>query len=221
MEIFHCWDQTFDRVTHKTSLASTGAPCDIQVVDIPDASTQKRVYQSLFYKRKFLGRVVTENIPELGLPKNARLMPTSTLRDVGDFELTTPPFSTSWWVGPLDGRVLHDCPLMNVSGVGLEMWSLDIMHGWHLGPLQPLVSIAIHLCLESGLWAPQSPDYDAADRKRISLLAIKAELFGFYKLQRLDPEWVGKGSEETLHELQMVFDSINPQTEVSVLYFLF
>ena len=186
-----------DTHTDKQSLVSAGAPCQTQVVEIPDASTQKRVYQHLFYKKKFLGRVVTENIPELGLPKNARLIPTSTLRDVGDFELMSPPFSTSWWVGPLDGRLLHDCPLMDVTGVGLEMWSLDIMHGWHLGPLQPLVSIAIHFCLESDLWAPRSPDYDAADRKRISLLAIKAELFGFYKLQRLDPEWVGKGSEET------------------------
>ena len=193
-------DRTFDRVRHAHRQTIPG----INWSPVPNPGCgdsrclhTKACVPALVLQEKNLGRVVTENIAELGLPKNARLIPTRTLRDVGDFELISPPFSTSWWVGPLDGRLLHDCPLMDVTGVGLEMWSLDIMHGWHLGALQPLVSIAIHFCLESDLWAPRSPDYDAADRKRISLLAIKAELFGFYKLQRLDPEWVGKGSEET------------------------
>ena len=41
-----------DTHTDKQSLVSTGAPCQTQVVEIPDASTQKRVYQHLFYKKK-------------------------------------------------------------------------------------------------------------------------------------------------------------------------
>ena len=94
--------------------------------------------------------------------------------------------------------MVHDCPLTTLSGVGLDMWSLDLMHAWHLGPMQQFVSLAMNHCLDSGLWAPDTA-LDVVDRKRISLLSIKTELFSWYKSQRLDPDWRGKGSEESSH----------------------
>lgn len=124
-------------------------------------------------------------------------MPTPTLPDVAGFEFKEIPFETSWWVGPEDGRLLHDCPLLNLSGVGLETFSLDIMHSWHLGPLQLLVSKALNYCLDTGLWGPRAGGGgDAQDRRKLSLLAIKSELFAFYRDQRQDKDWLGKGSEE-------------------------
>ena len=116
--------------------------------------------------------------------------------DVASFEFLTVPFKASFWVSPLDFRLTHDCPLLELEGVGLEMWSLDLMHGWHLGPLQLLVSLSLNFCIDSGLCAPDT-GLDAVDSRKISLLAIKAELFNFYKIKRNDPDWVGKGSEVT------------------------
>ena len=157
---------------------------------------QKEIYRHLVYKKKRHGRVLSKAFPEFGLPKFARLMPSIAVPDVEMFEFTTPPFPTSWWVGHPDARVLHDCPLTMLQGVGLHMWSLDLMHGWHLGPMQMLISLAINFCLDTGLWAPKT-DLDAEDRKRIGLLAIKAELVTFYKLKSRDPDWAGKSSEVT------------------------
>lgn len=145
--------------------------------------------------------MLTAAIPELGLPKFARLMPTSSMPDVGKFEHLPVPFLSQWWVASLDARVVHDCPLTSLSGVGLETWSLDLMHGWHLGPMQLLVSLSLNFCLGSGLWAPDT-SMDAGDRKRISLLAIKAELFHWYKSQRQNSDWHTKGSEAPLHRFR-------------------
>ena len=99
---------------------------------------------------------------------------------------------------------MHDCPLLQLSGVGLEMWSLDIMHSWHLGPLQLLVSLAFNFCLDSGLWAPTSTGLDAAEKRKLSLFAIKAELFQFYRDQKKDPSWVGKSSEVSWFTQQLL-----------------
>ena len=96
-----------------------------------------------------------------------------------------------------DARLVHDCPLLELSGVGLETLSLDIMHSWHLGPLQLLTSMALNYAIDSNLWAPPTEGLDAADKRKLSLLAIKAEQFQWYKEKRKDPDWRGKGSEAT------------------------
>ena len=88
------------------------------------------------------------------------------------------------------------CPLFRLPGVSLDTWAIDVMHTWHLGPIQQLVSLSLHFCLESGLWAPMSSGIDAADKKEISLMGIKTELFAFYKeLREGDSEWRRKGTE--------------------------
>ena len=157
---------------------------------------QKQIFRLLVYRENRRGRVLAKPFPCLGLPQWARLIPTPTMPDVASFEFLTVPFKASFWVSPLDFRLTHDCPLLELEGVGLEMWSLDLMHGWHLGPLQLLVSLSLNFCIDSGLWAPDT-GLDAVDSRKISLLAIKAELFNFYKIKRNDPDWVGKGSEVT------------------------
>ena len=130
--------------------------------------------------------------PRLGWRKVAAFCQRQKFQMLGNLSSWHPLFTTSWWVGADDARLVHDCPLLQLSGVGLEMWSLDIMHSWHLGPLQLLVSLAFNFCLDSGLWAPTSTGLDAAEKRKLSLFAIKAELFQFYRDQKKDPSWVGK-----------------------------
>ena len=166
-----------------------------EVLDVSTIEMRTKIYQKLQYKKKYRGRTLVKDLPEFGLKKFSRLMPTPTLPDVAAFEFTDVPFQCHWWVGHVDGRLLHDCPLLKLAGVGLQTWSLDILHGWHLGPLQLLVSLALNYCLDSNLWAPQTDGLDAKDKRHLSLLAIKAELFQFYKEKRKDPDWVGKSSE--------------------------
>lgn len=160
-------------------------------------STELRtqVFRKLAYKKKLRGRALLSDLPNLGLRKNSRLMPTPWMPDVAQFEFTQVPFTSHWWVGPADARLVHDCPLLDLTGVGLETFSLDIMHSWHLGPVQLLVSLTLNFCIDSGLWAPSTIGQDAQDRRRVSLQGIKAELYQFYRDQRQDADWRGKGSE--------------------------
>ena len=167
----------------------------VQVVEILSPELRTTVYQALGYRKKFRGRVVLRDVPELGLKKHSRLMPSSTLRDVSMFEFTEVPFVTLWWIASPDhAKLLHDCPLFEVPGISLEAWSLDLMHAWHLGPVQTLVSMGINFCLDTGLWSPKT-DIDALEKRKLGMLALRAELFQWYRDQRQDPEWKQKGTE--------------------------
>ena len=171
--------------------------------------TQKKVYKHLGYKKKFRGRVLLRDIPELGLKKFNRLMPSTSLQDVANFEHTAVPFETSWWLASPDERLLHDCPLVMVPGIGLHAWSLDLMHGWRLGPVQTFVSLALNFCLDSGLWSP-STNIDANERRKLGLLALKVELFQWYREKRKDPAWTKKGTEVWNLTLTMIGSTDSP-----------
>ncbi|CAE7541050.1 unnamed protein product [Symbiodinium sp. CCMP2592] len=167
-----------------------------KVVPIPDAETMRTITRHLEYKKATLGRALVCDLPQLGLRKGWRLEPCPGLPDVGQFEFTPLPFDCTFWVGPEDGRLTHGCPLFDIPGLTWESWAIDIMHSWHLGPLQQLVSLTLHFCIGSGLFAPKTIHLNASDRQQMSLLVIKSELFLFYQqLRELDPEWKRKGTE--------------------------
>ena len=175
----------------------------VKEVLISDSRLQRLVTRNLVYNKKLRGRVLTTSLPELGLCKGSRLEPTSQLADVASFEYVATPFKACFWVGPEDARLTHMCPLFRLHGVTLDTWAIDIMHAWHLGPLQQLVSLSLHFCMDCGLWAPRTTQLAAADRKEMSLLAIKAELFQFYKeIRNTDPEWRQKGTEATWNHME-------------------
>ena len=73
------------------------------------------------------------------------------------------------------------------------------MHTLHLGPIQQLVSLTLHFCISSGIFAPRTVHLDAVDMREMSPLTIKSELFVFYKMLReSDEDWRRKGSEALL-----------------------
>ena len=136
-------------------------------------SSQSKIFQLLQYNKKHRGRALTKSVPELGLLKGHRLMASPDMPNVADFELREVPFR----IGGLHDRVLHDNPLLMVEGFGLQSFSIDLMHTWHLGPTQPLVSLALHCCLDAQILNPNAFSLNAADRQKVGLMAIKSELF--------------------------------------------
>ena len=162
---------------------------------------QSRVFTLLQYNKTRRGRALIQPVPELGLCKGHRLMPAPDLRDVAEFESKQPPFYATFWIGGVDDRVVHDNPLLLVKGLGLHTFSIDLMHTWHLGPMQQLVSMSLHCFLDAGILNPNTLFLNAQDQKKVGLMAIKAELFQWYKEQRKDPEWLAKGTEETRRNL--------------------
>ena len=176
-----------------------------KVLRIEDADTQRLIARTLEYSKKRRGRALVADLRVLGLRKGARLEPTTSLPDVGKFETADLPLECTFWVAADNARLTHACPLFRLPGVTLDTWAIDIMHTWHLGPVQQYVSLSLHFCIDSGLWAPRSLNILAADRNEVSLLAIKSELFVFYKeIRATSPDWRRKGTEATRLELNMM-----------------
>ncbi|CAK9051241.1 Uncharacterized protein SCF082_LOCUS28143 [Durusdinium trenchii] len=132
------------------------------VLEVTSTQMRSKILQSLAYKKKWRGRALISALPQYGLGKGSRLMPTPSMPDVAKFEFMEVPFTVWWWVGPEDFRLVHDCPLVELDGVGLESFSLDIMHSWHLGPLQLLVSLVLNFCLDCGRVSKVDDFFDAS-----------------------------------------------------------
>ena len=171
-------------------------PC--QVYRINDRVTMNEIVRNLEYNRKKRGRALVRDLVLLGLRKGWRLEPSAAVPDVSQVERTQLPVEVTFWIGPEDGRLTHTCPLFRLEGVTLDTWSIDIMHAWHLGPMQQFISLSIHSCLNTGLFGPRTRRMNAEDIRELALLSIKSELFQFYKMLRdTDPDWRKKGSEVT------------------------
>ena len=166
------------------------------MVHIETDDQLRTIVRNLEYNHKRRGRILTTNLPRLGLCRGWRLEATSSLPDVGKLEAAEPPLDILFWTADTDARLVHTNPLFRLEGVSLSTWSIDVMHAWHLGPMQQHISLTVHACIDSGVFAPRTVHMDAAGVREVSLLAIKAELFQFYKeLRSSDPEWKNKGSE--------------------------
>ena len=158
---------------------------------------QKAVYQLLVYKKKHgRGRILKKAYPPLGLVKGARLEPSATLVDVSLFETQQTPFDCVFYIAGPNGRVLHQSPLLQIPGVHLSTWCIDLLHTWHYGPMSTYITHTLRLLLSSPIWKPDIPDLDLEESNKLALMALKAELWTHYKRRRQeDPVWRVKGSE--------------------------
>ena len=57
----------------------------------------RQIFQYLVYRKDCRGRAIIQSIPELGLKKWDRLLPSKTLPNVANFEVTEPPFQVTFW----------------------------------------------------------------------------------------------------------------------------
>ncbi|CAE7837060.1 unnamed protein product [Symbiodinium sp. CCMP2592] len=163
---------------------------------VDTAEMLRTIARNLEYSRLDRGRHLTADLPRYGLRKNWRLEPSRRLPDVSQLEYQELPLRVIFWIAPRDARLTHMCPLFSLEGVTQDSWSIDIMHAWHLGPMQQFISLAMHSFIASGVFSPRSVNIEASELRELALLAIKAELFQFYKnLRSTDQRWREKGSE--------------------------
>ena len=127
----------------------------------------------------------------------ARLEPSTGLPDVGLFENQPCPFDCTFFVGGQHARVLHISPLLRIPGVSLASWCIDILHSWHYGPLSTYLTFVLRALLSTEIYKPgNTAILDKEENEKLCLMALKAELWVFYKQTRAsDPEWSKKGSE--------------------------
>ena len=166
---------------------------------MPDEETKMKIESLLVYRRKTgRGRCLKASFPPLGLKQGWRLEPSSSLPDVGDFAKQRCPFSCVFYTGGKDGRVLHVSPFLQIPGVSVDTWCVDILHTWHYGPMSTYIAYGLRLLLTTFIYRPAIPDLDKEEADRLALLCLRAELWSYYKrLQQFDEDgsWKRKGSE--------------------------
>ena len=156
----------------------------------------RTIARNLEYSTADRGRHLITDLARFGLRKGWRLEPSRSLPDVSQFENQEVPLRVIFWTGARNERLTHMCPLFLLEGLTHDTWSIDILHTWHLGPMQQFISLATHAFIASGVFSPRAANMEAADVRELALMAIKAELFQFYKqLRSTDPRWRDKGSE--------------------------
>jgi hypothetical protein len=213
--------ETFDTEQYRALLAECR-----HVVTISNAADMRSVLVDglLTYDHRkqsgFLGRTVRREVTlsngEMLIPGD-RLHPSRLLRDVADFERqpsSAYPFRCLFWrLGdPKTARLIHHSPLMDIPGVGMESYAVDILHTWHLGGIPRYCGLALWAILRSDAYAYDLPPHlYAEDRMHIKLLRLRSDLWIHYKaMQQEDPSWRTKASQVWSLTLKMLGPEWNP-----------
>ena len=144
------------------------------------------------------GRCLRASFPALGLKQGWRLDPSPGLEDVCDFAKKQCPFKCVFFIGGKDARILHVSPFLQIPGVSVETWCVDILHTWHYGPMSTFIAYSLRLLLTTMIYRPAIPDLEKVEADRLALLCLRAELWTYYKRLResdSDGSWKAKGSE--------------------------
>jgi hypothetical protein len=146
-----------------------------------------------------------------------RLHPSRSLRDVGDFELRPVPpggFDCVFWrVNDYNtARLLHKSPLMDIPGVGMETYAIDVLHTWHLGGISRYVATTLWFVLRSDAFGGDLPVWlSTEDRMHLVLLRLRSALWVHYKaMVRNDPTWSSKASQVWNLTIKMLGKETNP-----------
>ena len=166
---------------------------------MPDEETKMKVDSLLCNRSKVgRGRCLRASFPALGLKQGWRLDPSPGLEDVCDFAKKQCPFKCVFFIGGKDARILHVSPFLQIPGVSVETWCVDILHTWHYGPMSTFIAYSLRLLLTTMIYRPAIPDLEKVEADRLALLCLRAELWTYYKRLResdSDGSWKAKGSE--------------------------
>ena len=166
-----------------------------QEVTIPNEDVRREVNALLRYGKAGRGRVLKQGYRPLALQRGWRLEPSPGLADVDDFNEHRCPFTCTFYTGGKHGRVLHCSPLLQIPGVTLETWCVDILHTWHFGPMSTYITFTLQQLLSTPVWKPGVQGLEKEDEQKLSLFALRAEMWAYYRRKRNDPEWQKRGSE--------------------------
>ena len=162
---------------------------------IPDEGVRREVNALLRYGKAGRGRCLKTAYRPLALKRGWRLEPDRQNPDVDDFNERECPLTCTFYIGGKHGRVLHCSPFLQIPGVTLETWCVDILHTWHFGPMSTYITFTVQQLLTTPVWKPGIEGLEKEDEQKLSLYALRAEMWAYYKRKRADPEWHRRGSE--------------------------
>ena len=173
-------------------------PRQTRVITIDSLAKRSLIFRNLKYqsKKPHFGRVLANNLPELGLCVGDRLEPSEELRDIAQFEITVPPFVVRFFRLGFGDRLTNVSPLLRIPGINVGSYAVDILHAWHLGGLPVCISASLWMLIKSGIYAPAIPGMHTEDLHKLSIVNLRGKLWGYYKRRRQhDPLWKKTGSQ--------------------------
>jgi hypothetical protein len=101
---------------------------------------------------------------------------------------------------------------MDIPGVGMESYAIDILHTWHLGGIPRYVAYTLWFVLRSNAYSVNLPIWLSAEEKlHLVLLRLRSDLWLHYKrMQQNDPTWSKHASQVWNLTLKMLGAESNP-----------
>ena len=140
------------------------------MITISSDEVRSQAFRVLRDSAKPRGCVLLQDLPTLHLCKGDRLEPGEELLNVAMFEITQTPFNAVFWRSTRVGRVLHESPLVQIEGFGVQSWAIDLLHSWHLGPAGVFIGHVFWFVLNAMPWVGEVSFLDAEEHVRIGLL---------------------------------------------------
>ena len=128
------------------------------------------------------GRSLRIDMEQFGLSKGDRLEPSAMLSDTGESfdRLVSFPVELCFWRRSSETFVRRRCPLFNIPGLTLGTVHVDLMHTVDLGIGQAYSKHVVWALFGSNAWGFKGT---ASEIDQLSLLAMRHELFIWYKAQ--------------------------------------
>jgi hypothetical protein len=101
---------------------------------------------------------------------------------------------------------------MDIPGVGVQSYAIDLLHTWHLGGIPRYCGKALWAILRSGAYADNLPDHlHAEDIMHLKILRLRSDLWVHYKeMQAMDPTWRKRASQVWSLTVKMLGPEWNP-----------
>jgi hypothetical protein len=121
------------------------------VIEVPIFSENVRatIVAALAFSEASGGRVVRTAIKSLGLQVGDLVHPCADIPDTHALETVSLPALAKFWRGDKTHRLKKASPIMEIPGRTTKLLAVDLLHAWHLGPIQYFVGLGLWHLLES------------------------------------------------------------------------
>jgi hypothetical protein len=156
-------------------------------VILDSSELHRKARWRLVFKKKHKGRALSQDIPELGLKQNDRLVAIPSMLDTMDFDklsnLEECPALICFWRPTQDAKVHHRNPLLDASlGIGITSFSIDEMHCVHLGIMKVYIGTVFWRLLLANIFGLKLSTQD--DLVSVGLQNIMILLAEWYPKER-------------------------------------
>ena len=161
------------------------------VIEVPIFSENVRatIVAALAFSEASGGRVVRTAIKSLGLQVGDLVHPCADIPDTHALETVSLPALAKFWRGDKTHRLKKASPIMEIPGRTTKLLAVDLLHAWHLGPIQYFVGLGLWHLLESRVLSQSAPAGRAPkEQHALGIRIMRSKLWAYYAERRQTDE---------------------------------